>query len=120
MVVVIDNESRVLYSYTTESRALSIHHVRDTFGLEVSAVKEPQALVLVDKSYVVMFKTTIPEHLHIKEEYRNANIYVLDDFIHYADKVKSYYASFSKDELFQELLKYRINEVVNGDVGSII
>ena len=119
-MVIVYKDNAVLYQFITETRAEGILHVRDAFGIEVVNVREPQAIILADKPYVIMFKATIPEHLHIKEEYREADIFIVDDFSYYPEKVKAYYAAFTKDELYKEVLKYRINEVANGDVGAVI
>lgn len=119
-MVIVYKDNTMLYQFVTETRTEGILHVRNTFGIDVDNVKEPQAIILADRPYVIMFKAVIPEHLHIKEEYREADIYIVDDFSYYPDKVKAFYSSFTKDELYQEVLKYRVNEVANGDVGSII
>lgn len=119
MVVIINNGS-LLYRNDIETRAESIVHVKEVFGTEVAPVSEPQAIVLADKPYLIVFSATIPEYLHIREEFRNATVYVTDDFSYYPDKVREYYASFTKDVLLKELLRYKVGEVADGNVGAVI
>lgn len=119
MILVI-KDTTVLYSQVTESKVEAIKISNVLFGMVPTVVAEPQAIKFEDKAYLIAFSAEIPDYLHVMDEFKNAQILILDDFEGYGEKVRSYYASFTKEELFQELLKYRILEVTDGDASTII
>lgn len=119
MILVI-KDTTLLYSQVTENTVEAIKLANILFGIVPKHVPEPKAIKYEDKAYLIGFSAEIPDYLHVMDEFKNAHILILDDFVGYGEKVRSYYASFTKEELFQELLKYRILEVTDGDASTII
>lgn len=119
MIVVI-KDSQILYSQVTPSKVESFDIAKTLFDILPKPVLEPQAVKINEVPYLVVASYLIPTLLHVREEFCGANILILDDFKHYGEKVKSYYASFSKEDLFKEVLKYRIQEVLDGNASTLV